>query len=151
MRAAEVICNQLTDVGMDAYVDKEALNNEDKCEQRIFKDKDYYMCIYYSTPYSILYDDGGVNCANMTGSDGTCSDPELIKLLESVRYSKTLEQRSEAVKALQQYYSEELPMIALGWAKVLYPYRTDRFGDWKIQDGYGNMNFDTWFSLKSEA
>jgi len=151
VRATEVICNQLLDAGMDAYVDKEVLSNEDKCDQRIFKDGDYYICIYYSTPYSILYDGGGVNCANMTGSDGTCGDPELIRLVEEVRYSKTLEERSDAVEALQQYYSEELPMIALDWAKVLYPYRTDRFGNWTIQDGYGNMNFNTWFSLKEEA
>lgn len=151
MRAAEVICSHLQKAGLDAQIDGESLSNEDKCHQRIFKDRDYYMCIYYSTPYSIMYDAGGVNCANMTGSDGTCSDPRLIDLLERVRYSNTLEQRSEAVRALQQYYSEELPFIALDWANVLYPYRTDRFGGWKIQDGYGNMNFDTWFSLKPEA
>ena len=84
----------------------------------------------------------------MTGSDGTCSDPELIKLVEDVRYSKTLEARSKAVKALQEYYSDELPMIALDWARVLFPYRTDRFGNWTIQDGYGNMNMNTWFSLE---
>ncbi len=151
VRATEVICNQLSDAGMDAHVDKEVMGNEDLCEQRIFKDRDYYICIYYSTPYSILYDGGGVNCANMTGSDGTCSDPKLIGLVEDVRYSKTLEARSKAVKALQEYYSDELPMIALEWASVLFPYRTDRFGNWTIQDGYGNMNMNTWFSLEEEA
>ena len=55
------------------------------------------------------------------------------------------------MKALQEYYSDELPMIALEWASVLFPYRTDRFGNWTIQDGYGNMNMNTWFSLEEEA
>jgi len=100
------------------------------------------------TPYAIMYDVGGVNCADMTGADRTCGDPELVELVENVRYAKNLEEREEAVRELQQYYKEELPMIALVWGKDLYPYRTDRFTEWVIQDGYGNMNFETWFSLE---
>ena len=148
IRATEVICYQLKKVGIDAYMDEEVLASEDKCDQRIFVDRDYYLCIYYSTPYAVMFDVGGVNCADLTGADGTCCDPVFIELVENVRYAKSLEEREEAVRALQQYYKEELPMIALVWGKVLYPYRTDRFTGWVIQDGFGNMNFETWFSLE---
>ena len=151
IRATEVICYQLKKIGIDAYMDEEVLGSEDRCDQRIFVDRDYYLCIYYSTSFAITFDVGGVNCANMTGADGTCSDPEFIELVENARYAKTLEEREEAVRELQQYYKEELPMIALVWGKVLYPYRTDRFTGWLIQDGFGNMNLWTWFRLKPVA
>ena len=66
-------------------------------------------------------------------------------------YSKDQKARGQSVYALQQYYTDNLPMIALVWAKVLCPYRADKVTGGVNQEGYGNMNIETWLHLKAET
>ena len=148
IRAAEVISNQLEKVGLDTYVDvlsKEALS------KKKWKDRDYHMLIGYATPYGNLKaggTGGATYFVDMPGMYGTCDDPELVEAVNGVMYAKTTEEARERAHKIQEYVAREQPAIALIWGDAIYPYRTDRWGGWVPQYGYGYGNYWTWFNLK---
>ena len=146
IRAAEVICSMLREVGIDAYVDREVIGNSEKLNERLWKAKDYWAYVGYCTPGGIL-SDGGFNY--MEGQTyGTFDDLKYLELYNSLVNVKSFEESLEALKQLQNYHAEVLPGIALIWSKVLYPYRTDKFAGWTIQKGWGPVNYKTWFNLR---
>ena len=51
IRAAEVIDRQLEEVGLDTYVD---IMSMESAWNRLYGDRDYYMVVWYTTPYGML-------------------------------------------------------------------------------------------------
>ncbi|MGQ9532394.1 MAG: ABC transporter substrate-binding protein, partial [Desulfotomaculales bacterium] len=151
--AIAVICEMLKEVGIYACLDREVVGNEDKIDARIFSDKDYWAYVGYCTPLGVLADGGAVylaapNPQTGTPGDGTCDDPEYLAARDRALFAPTLDEAARALKEVQEYQARELPGLALIWGKVLYPYRTDRFTGWVMQEGWGPVNYNTWFSLK---
>ena len=146
IRAAEVISNQLEKVGLDTSVEilsKEALS------KKAWKDRDYHMLIGYATPYGNLVAGGGATYfVDIPGYYGTCSDTELVELVEKVTYAKTTNEAHEWTSKVQEYVAREQPAIALIWGDAIYPYRNDRWEGWVPMYGYGSSNYWSWFNLK---
>jgi len=146
IRAAELITNQLKQVGLNVYV--ESLSS-DAVSKKAWTDRDYYMMVGYSTPYAnILSDSAATYYVDLPGMYGTSTDPELIDLIESAIYAKSMNELMDRRSKIQEYVAEEQPIIALIWGDAIYPYRTDRWDGWVPMHGYGSANYWTWFKLK---
>jgi peptide/nickel transport system substrate-binding protein len=149
VRAAEVICSQLKKVGIDAHIDQEVIGNEEKWQQRVWNDRDYWLYLGYATPGAVIYDGGMMYFVDAKGAFGTCADPEYVRIYERVRQARNDSEWTAALREAQHYHARELPGLALVWGKALYPYRTDRLGGWAIRSGFGPVNYQTWFSLRA--
>ena len=147
VRTAEVINSQLDKVGLDTHV--EALSMSEVKQRFLFGDRDYNMLIGYATPFGNIAPPSGVTYfVDMPGLFGTCKDEELVSLVENISYSKDVEEMERWVSEVQVYVAEEQPAIALIWGDAIYPYRSDKWEGWVPQEGYGPVNYWTWFSLK---
>ncbi|MDH7578796.1 MAG: ABC transporter substrate-binding protein [Bacillota bacterium] len=149
VRAAEIICSQLKKVGIDAHIDQEVIGNEDKWQQRVWNDRDYWIYLGYATPGAVIYDGGLMYFVDAKGAFGTCTDPEYVRIYEKIRYAKDASEWTGSLKEAQQYHARELPGMALIWGKALYPYRTDSFTGWVMRNGFGPVNYQTWFTLRA--
>lgn len=149
VRAAEIIDRELHQIGLDTYV--ETLS-QDAASRKVWTDKNYYMFVGLSTPYGNLWANSGVSYyVDMPGMYGTSKDPELIDLTNKVVYSKNIDELKAARSAVQDYVAKKQPIIPLIWGDAIYPVRTDRWEGWTLMNGYGPVNYWSWFSLKPVA
>jgi len=146
VRAAEVISQNLQDVGLDVYV--ESLSS-DAFKKKLWTDRDYFMAVRYSTPYANLAGDTAAEYyVDLPGMFGTSTDPKILEIVNEAMRSKDMDELSQNRRAIQQYVAREQPIIALIWGDAIYPVRTDRWEGWTPMYGYGPVNYWSWFSLR---
>ncbi len=136
VRIAELLCRQLRRIGIGA---RPLVLDYSAADRRLFSEKDFDVCVARFMPLDIL--------ADSPGNMGTCSDPRLLSLAEAFYSARNEEEMREAAWALQDYYAEELPGIALYHADALYPYRADRFEGW-VPMSSGIANYWSWFTIR---
>ncbi len=74
-------------------------------------------------------------------------DPQFMDLVEGLREAVPSE-KAQAAKAVQSYYSENLPAVALYWSHIIQPYNNEYTG-WGYDPGFGTiMCYDTFFNVK---
>lgn len=121
VRAAEIVCLNLKKVGIDAFV--EPLEST-IASGKAYKTHDYHLLVWGISPYGVVaYSPGGY--ADFTDAPalyGTCKDPALLKIVEEIRYAKTIIQQEEAIGRLQEFIGRELTAIALVWRKEIVPH-----------------------------
>lgn len=145
-QAAHLMASQLRLLGLDAYVetlDRDSLN------QKLWLDRDYCIAVGYSTPFGCMgADTAAIYYADMPGMYGTCSDSELIRMVEMAICSKNLAELDSARMKIQAYVARELPMIALVWRDASYPIRSEGWKGWTNMMSYGPVNYWSWFSIR---
>lgn len=144
VQAAQILSQQLRAVGIDA---KPSIMEYLLADMKIFGKKDYDIYIGRFQPLDILAGCATLLFADSIGNMGTCNDEKLIVLAEAFYTARDENGMREAAYALQDYYAEELPGIALYFSKALYPYRSDRFQDW-VPMSSGLSNYWSWFKIK---
>jgi len=146
LRAAEVISQNLQNVGLDVYVES---MSSDAFKKKLWTDRDYFMAVRYSTPYANLAGDTAAEYyVDLPGMYGTSTDPKILEIANEAIRSKDIDELGQNRRAIQQYVAEEQPIIALIWGDAIYPVRTDRWEGWTPMYGYGPVNYWSWFSLK---
>jgi peptide/nickel transport system substrate-binding protein len=145
-RLAEVICQQLKAVGIDAFLDTEVIGNLDKNRSRWFRDRDYWMFVGVCTPAAMQTTGGLAYFVSTEGATGTCSDTEFVRIYQKVNFARSTSEYKSGLEEAQQYMHEKLPAFALIWADLLYPHRTDKYTGWEF-NSYG-MTHRSWLSLR---
>lgn len=145
-RLTEVICQQLKEVGIDAFVDTEVIGNLEKNRSRWFRDRDYWMFVGLCTPFGVQTHGGIGLLVNAEGATGTCSDPEFVKIYQKINFARSTAEYKSGLEEVQRYMHEKFPAFALIWSDLLYPHRVDKYVGWKF-NSYGLVN-ETWVSLK---
>ena len=82
---------------------------------------------------------------------GTGQMPEFVEAYEAKLASGSYEEYDAAMKELQRIAAEQVVGLALCWDKAYFPYRTDKFEGWINYPGWGVINSETWFNLRTLA
>jgi peptide/nickel transport system substrate-binding protein len=141
--SAEIITGNLHDVGINVQVNVSASFGSER------QKRTYDMVLsgvssagmfawesYYTTD---IDGNGGLGNAQVF-------DPDFLALVQDLREATPAEMPA-AAKAIQEYYSENLPAVALYWAQIIQPYNNTYTG-WGYDPGFGTvMCYDTFFNL----
>ena len=80
---------------------------------------------------------------------GTCSLEDFTAAYNHLLNATGEEDYAAAAKELQQVNVKELVGVPLCWDKAYYPYRTDKYTGWVNYPGWGVINPDTWYNLRT--
>ncbi|MDY3918168.1 MAG: ABC transporter substrate-binding protein [Candidatus Limivivens sp.] len=138
-RIAEIIIQNMGDIGVKAVLDEESVRNKDHCSE-VRKSGTYQLYIGYTTPGVASFD-------SVFLYTSTCNLPEYTEKYEEFRISGSQEEYNENLKDLQQIAADSVIAIALCWDNAYFPFRTDKIGGWVNAPAYGGINVETWYSL----
>ena len=150
LRLAEIIIANLKNVGINAYVDQQSIENQDYYRQVALKDHSYEMLIVTNTTGIANFKTAFFYCQGKYGTWGNWNDEKLITAYDAMLCSSDFDEYCNHVKELQAFNDENVLAISLGWDKVFYPYRTDVFTGWVNYPGSGPVCYRTWFDLKAK-
>lgn len=150
-RLAEVVINNLADVGIQCALDEEAVRNDDIFKQRTQVDKNYQLYVGYTTPGVADYRTSAFYILPEPYYQvGTFDDPDYVNAYIDLQAANDLEAYNAAVARIQEINAEKVPLIALAWEQSYFPYRTDRFTGWENWPSTGVINQDTWFTVTAK-
>ena len=150
-RIAEILIQNLDEVGIKCTLDEESIRNADH-EQQLRNDGAYeiYICYatqgvsFYKTPFLYMFD-------NDLSMWGTCDLENFDAAYNNMLNAQGPEDYAQYVKELQKIASEDVVGIALCWDTAYYPYRTDKYEGWQNFPGWGVINYKTWYSLRPKT
>ena len=149
-RLAEVISQNLSEIGIQCVLDEEAMRNEDIFNQRTRVDKNYQLYVGYTTPGVADYRTSAFYILpEPYYQSGTFNDEEYVTAYQELQNAKNTEEYTKAAEKIQNINAEKLPLIALAWEKAYFPYRTDHFEGWDTWPSTGVINQETWFTVDS--
>lgn len=147
-RLAEVIMNNLADVGIQCAMDEDAMRNKDIFNQRTKVDKNYQLYVGYTTPGVADYRTSAFYILpEPYYQSGTFDDSDYVAAYQALQNAKNTEEYGIAAAEIQAINAEKFPLIALAWEQAYFPYRTDRFAGWENWPSTGVINQDTWFQV----
>ena len=146
-RLAEIIIDNLDEVGIKCTLDEESVRNSDH-ESALRKSGEYeiYICYstqgvaYYKTSYLYMF-------KNPISMWGTCTLPKFDAAYNDLLNALNSEEYDKAAYRLQAINVEECVGIPLAWDMAYYPYRTDKYEGWVNYPGWGVINPETWYNL----
>lgn len=151
LRIAEVLKTNLEAVGVRTTLDEESVRNSDHATE-VRKQGSYELYIGYCSPGVAMYDTAFMYIIyNPVNPWGTCQMPEFVEAYEAKLASGSYEEYDAAMKELQRIADEQVVGLALCWDKAYFPYRTDKFEGWINYPGWGVINSETWFNLRTLA
>lgn len=154
-RLAQVVVQNLQDVGLDAYLDED-VSNSDAWQARWRGNKDFQIAITSCSQGVAIIDTVNQGLVEKAGSDGTLTwngtnnNPEYVELFSRIIDSKNPEEYAAAAYDSQHYLADQMVAISLGVESMFYPYNTEDFTDWSFRSGNGAFSYDTWFTLKNK-
>ena len=154
-RLAQVVVQNLQDVGLDAYLDED-VSNSDAWQARWRSNKDFQIAITSCSQGVAIIDTVNQGLVEKAGSDGTLTwngtnnNPEYVELFSRIIDSKNPEEYAAAAYDSQHYLADQMVAISLGVESMFYPYNTEDFTDWSFRSGNGAFSYDTWFTLKNK-
>lgn len=81
--------------------------------------------------------------------DAQVFDPAFQAIITQLRNAASDEEMAEAAAAIQQYYADNLPSLALYWYQIIQPYNV-KYSGYGFDLGFGTiMCYDTFFNLRS--
>ena len=149
-RLAQVVVQNLQDVGLDAYLDED-VSNSDAWQARWRGNKDFQIAQGVA-----IIDTVNQGLVEKAGSDGTLTwngtnnNPEYVELFSRIIDSKNPEEYADAAYDSQHYLADQMVAISLGVESMFYPYNIEDFTDWSFRSGNGAFSYDTWFTLKNK-
>jgi peptide/nickel transport system substrate-binding protein len=149
-RIAEIIIDNLGKVGVRAVLDEKSVRNEDH-EVQLRNDKAYEIYINYSTQGVANYRTAYLYMIdNPISMWGTCTLPEFVQAYDDMLSAAGPKAYADAVKRMQNINAQQVMGIALCWDTAYYPYRTDKYEGWVNYPGWGVINQETWYNLRSK-
>ena len=154
-RLAQVVVQNLQDVGLDAYLDED-VSNSDAWQARWRGNKDFQIAITSCSQGVAIIDTVNQGLVEKAGSDGTLTwngtnnNPEYVELFSRIIDSKNPEEYADAAYDSQHYLADQMVAISLGVESMFYPYNIEDFTDWSFRSGNGAFSYDTWFTLKNK-
>ena len=154
-RLAQVVVQNLQDVGLDAYLDED-VSNSDAWQARWRGNKDFQIAITSCSQGVAIIDTVNQGLVEKAGSDGTLTwngtnnNHEYVELFSRIIDSKNPEEYAAAAYDSQHYLADNMVAISLGVESMFYPYNTQDFTNWSFRSGNGAFSYDTWFTLQSK-
>lgn len=151
LRLAEILQTDLRRVGIRTHVDIDTLRNNAVWEERVLQKQDYELFIGYNTSGVARFETAAFYFMPKEAGYpwGTWHDPQFIEVYRQMIHSADKAAYAAHAKALQHLLAEGIPAISLGWDRVYYPYRTDRFSGWVYYPAWGVINPKTWFCVST--
>ena len=145
LRIAEIVIQNLQEVGINAILDEESVRNSDHYNE-FNKSGMIEIGIGYTSPGVAQFRSA---YAYMTAGSlqGTCALPELVEAYNAMVGCSSYEEYNENMAKLQAVNAEQVVGIALCWDKAYFPYRTDKYEGWVNFPGFGVINNQTWYTL----
>ena len=148
-RLSEIVIDNLDAIGVKCTLDEECVRNAE-AEEKLRKEGAYEIYIgyatqgvaYYKTAFLYMFDDP-------ISMWGTCSLEDFTAAYNHLLNATGEEDYAAAAKELQQVNVKELVGVPLCWDKAYYPYRTDKYTGWVNYPGWGVINPDTWYNLRT--
>ncbi|MGI6018320.1 MAG: ABC transporter substrate-binding protein [Marvinbryantia sp.] len=146
-RIAEIIIQNLADVGVKASLDEESVRNSDHCTE-FRKSGQYELYIGYTSPGVATFDSAFMYMTpNPANPWGTCNITEFNEKYDALVSAGSQEEYNAILQELQVMAADNVIGIGLCWDKAYFPYRTDKIGGWINFTGFGAINAETWYSL----
>jgi peptide/nickel transport system substrate-binding protein len=144
-RPAEMIKTYLNEVGIDVKVTVAV------AWKPTYSQYAYDMIIGWTAPVG-TYATVGYATTIMDGTTGGMKlaqifDPDFTEILNNIRAATTSDQMRTAAYAIQDYYADEVPGVALYWYDVIQPYNT-KYTGYVFDQFYGVLNYETYFNLQ---
>lgn len=150
LRICEITIENLKTVGVKAVLDEESVRNSDYASE-FRKSGKYQIYIGYTSPGVALYDAAFMYMVPSVNNPwGTCSDEKFVKAYEALMNSASYDDYDKNMKILQKLASDDIIGIGLCWDKAYFPYRTDKYEGWNNYSGWGTVNCETWYNLKTK-
>lgn len=105
----------------------------------------YYYSTYAYDGYAVYLIDGDVGSGHLGYS--SVYDAAFTAIMQQLKTATTPEQRQAAAYAVQQYYANNLPALALYWSDLIQPYNLKYHG-YQFDPKWGIMCYGTFFNLK---
>ncbi|MEA4972516.1 MAG: ABC transporter substrate-binding protein [Candidatus Metalachnospira sp.] len=145
-RYAELLKNNLAEVGIDVELDvEEVANFRDLTE----KQHAQTAVITGLTPFGMAKNQGMASLyiwgENSMGY-GQVFDENYKALLDKADAAVTMDEYKKAAGEIQKYYAETLPSAALFWDKHVQAYNS-RFDGFVVDGTFGIINVETWLNL----
>lgn len=147
-RVTELVTEYLRSIGIDSEV--KSVDSSTWIQQ---KDAyEYDMTVTRSTPWGMLMHANwgtGYFDSRRTGEGvlHVLDDPAFLRICDDILAAKNEDQLRDYAYRLQDYYSENLPGIALYWNRVVTPY-SRAFKGWYSDPLYGIYNVDNFLSVQ---
>ena len=148
-RLAQVVVQNLQDVGLDAYLDED-VSNSDAWQARWRGNKDFQIAITSCSQGVAIIDTVNQGSDGTLTWNGTNNNPEYVELFSRIIDSKNPEEYADAAYDSQHYLADQMVAISLGVESMFYPYNIEDFTDWSFRSGNGAFSYDTWFTLKNK-
>lgn len=146
-RIAEIIIQNLGDIGVKASLDEKSVRNQDYCTE-FRKSGQYELYIGYTSPGVATFDSAFMYMSpNPNNPWGTCNIKAFNDTYAAMRGAGSQEEYNERIGELQNMAAENVIGIGLCWDKAYFPYRTDKIEGWVTFPGFGAINAETWYSL----
>lgn len=152
LRLSEIVRKNLQQVGLRSHIDYVVARNKKAWQGRIRQNQDYEIYVGYNTPGVARFHTAAYYMVspNFGFHWGTCPDEEYADAFAAMLEAQDEADYIEAVKNLQRIQAELLPGVSLGWEKVFYPYRTDKFAGWINYPSWGVINNKTWLHIRQK-
>lgn len=150
LRLAEIIRKNLQAAGLRSHIDYVAARNKKAWQGRIRQNQDYEIYVGYNTPGVARFHTAAYYMVSPAFGFhwGTCPDAEYAAAFMAMLEARDEADYITAVKNLQHIQAGLLPGVSLGWEKVFYPYRTDKFEGWINYPSWGVINSKTWLTIR---
>jgi len=148
VRISELIKDYLGAVGLDArlkVVDENTWISQKNQYQ-------YDLVVSRTTPWGMLMHANwatGYFDSRRTGEGvlHTVNDPEFLNLCDSILATTDEAELEQDAHRVQDYYTQNLPAIPLGWTRIITPYHK-KYTGWISSPLYGIFNIDNFLSIK---
>ena len=152
LRMAEIIQNNLSDIGVRVVLDEESVRNSDH-QKEVRRSLKYELYLGATSAGVAQYRTGFyymIDTPEFPGW-GSCNISEYSEAYRAVFFSSSYDEYLENIKIMQRLNAEQLFGIALCWEKCYYPYHTDRYEGWNNYPGRGVINNSTWYNVHPVA
>lgn len=150
-RVGELLQDYLDAVGIDSTLRSLDLNGWVAAKDEY----DYDVTITRTTPWGMLMHANwgtGYFDARRTGRGvlHTVEDSEFLTLCDTILATTDESELTRLGHQVQDYYTEQLPGVALYWNEIVIPYNRS-FSGWKPDPLYGIYNIDTLVNVEKQT
>nr|WP_312579917.1 ABC transporter substrate-binding protein [Sedimentibacter sp.] len=152
LRMAEVIIQNLDKIGVKAHLDEKSVSNADYWNE-VKSNGTYDIHLCYTSAGVATWRTAAFYIVGETGMTtvwGTYMNQDYIDAYNSMKNASNYDIYESNAKIIQKIHAEDLPAIGLAWDKAFFPYRTDKYTGWINYPGWGAINSQTWYTLRTK-
>ena len=146
VRLGEMLKKYLNAVGLDARLKV----TDSSGFWDVVDAKGHEMFVSRTTPWGMMMEAGYATGYMDTRSNGwpMVNDPAFTELVDDLLASSSAEETARLAESVQEYYSRELPAIALYWNDYVQPYNK-KYDGYVVNPIHGILSYETFYGLHS--